>query len=153
MKSFIHKHEARRALDRRFTEFGPAVRFTPPVKGWIRAIREALGMSSLQLARRLKVSQPALAAMEQSEIKGTVQLRSLQRVAAAFDCKLVYALVPNKPLETMVQDRARAVARRRLPAVAHTMLLERQELAARDAEAQNEAFARAIDPRTLWDDR
>jgi predicted DNA-binding mobile mystery protein A len=116
-------------LDNRFKKMRPIQPFARPVRGWIKAIREAIGMSSEQLARRLGVKQPTVAAIEQSEVRGTIQLATLQRVAEALDCKLVYALVPNKPLTTMVRERARQVARRRLEAVGHTMLLENQKVA------------------------
>ena len=152
MKNFITTLDARHCLDRRFAEIGPPERFTPPVRGWIKAVREALGMSSLQLARRSKVSQPALAAMEQSEIRGTAQLGSLRRVAAALDCTLVYALLPNKPLDTSIRERVRNMAQRRVPAVAHTMLLEQQGLTPGETEVQLAVYSRILDPRRLWDE-
>ena len=68
-------------------------------------------MSTAQLAKRLGIRQPSLVALEQSEAKGTIELATLRRVAEALDCTLVYALVPNKPLETTLRDRARAFAR------------------------------------------
>src|ERR1700719_1907543 len=105
---------SRQNLDRRFEDMRPVTRFTPPVRGWTKAIREALGMTTAQLAKRLKMRQPSVVELEQSEARGSVQLRTLRRVAEALDCTLVYALVPNKPLETMVRDRARKVARQRL---------------------------------------
>jgi predicted DNA-binding mobile mystery protein A len=139
---------ARASLDARFAEIGAPARFTPPVRGWIKAVRDALGMSSAQLARRLGVKQPSVIAIEQSEAKGTIQLATLRRVAAAMDCTLVYALVPNRPLETIVHDRARA----RLRAVEHSMLLEQQGLPARDFETRAAGFAETVDPRSLWDE-
>lgn len=127
-------------------------RLTPPVRGWVRAIREALGMTTAQLAKRLGMRQPSLVAIEQSEAKGTIQLATLRKVAAAMDCTLAYALVPNRPLETNLRDRARNLARERLRAVEHTMLLEQQQLPAADFEARVEALVDDIDPRALWDD-
>jgi transcriptional regulator with XRE-family HTH domain len=53
------------------------------------------------------VKQPSVVALEQSEAKGTIELATLRRVAEALDCTLVYALVPNRPLEQTVRDRAR----------------------------------------------
>jgi hypothetical protein len=38
---------ARRALDRRLSQLPPAATFTPPARGWIRALRNALGMSAM----------------------------------------------------------------------------------------------------------
>jgi predicted DNA-binding mobile mystery protein A len=144
---------SRANLDERFKELGPATRFAPPVRGWMKAIREALGMSSAQLAKRLGVKQPSVVALEQSEVKGTIELASLQRVAGALDCTLVYALVPNQPLEVMVRDRARTFARRRLEVVEHSMLLEDQKVpsAAKDAEARLDELVRETNPRLFWD--
>jgi predicted DNA-binding mobile mystery protein A len=144
--------QSRQNLEVRFSDMRPPTRFTPPVRGWIKAIREALGMSSAQLAKRLKIKQPTIAAMEQSEMKGTIQLATLRRIAEAMNCTLVYALVPKDPLETIVRERARKVARRRLQSVEHSMLLEDQSVPAKDFDARIDAIARDMNPRTLWDD-
>jgi predicted DNA-binding mobile mystery protein A len=133
-------------------EIGPASRFAAPVRGWVKAVRESLGMSTAQLAARLGISQPAVVQMERAESKGAITLRTLQRAAAALDCQLVYALVPNRPLETMVRDRAREIARRQLQPVRHSMLLEGQSLAADDDEAALEAYIAALKTRDLWDE-
>ena len=143
--------QSRSQLDERFKELGPAKRYAPPVRGWIKAIREALGMSTAQLAKRLGIKQPSLVALEQSEAKGTIELATLRRVAEALDCTLVYALVPNKPLETMLRDRARAFARRRRAPVEHSMLLEDQKVTAKDAEARLDEIVRETNPRLFWD--
>jgi predicted DNA-binding mobile mystery protein A len=143
--------DARAQLDARFREFGPAKRYAPPVRGWIKAIREALGMSMEQLAERLKIKQPSLATLEQSEAKGTIELATLRRVAEALDCTLVYALVPNKPLETMVRDRARAFTRKRRAHVEHSMLLEDQKAMGKDAEGRLDEIVRETNPRLFWD--
>jgi predicted DNA-binding mobile mystery protein A len=143
--------QSRSQLDERFRELGSAKRYTPPVRGWIKALREALGMSTAQLAKRLGIRQPSLVALEQSEAKGTIELATLRRVAEALDCTLVYALLPNKPLETTLRDRARAFARRRRAPVEHSMLLEDQKVTAKDAEARLDEIVRETNPRLFWD--
>jgi predicted DNA-binding mobile mystery protein A len=143
--------QSRSQLDERFRELGPAKRYAPPVRGWIKALREALGMSTAQLAKRLGIKQPSLVALEQSEAKGTIELATLRRVAEALDCTLVYALVPNKPLETTVRDRARAFARRRRGPVEHSMLLEDQSVTAKNDEARLDEIVRETNPRLFWD--
>ena len=143
---------SRAQLDKRFNQIGPLSRFTVPVRGWIKAIRAALGMSSEQLAKRLGVKQPSVVAMEQSEAKGTIELATLRRVAEALDCTLVYALVPNKPLETIVRDRARILLRRRRAPVEHSMLLEDQAVSAKDSKARLDEFVRETNPSRLWDE-
>jgi predicted DNA-binding mobile mystery protein A len=131
--------------------FGEVRRFTPPVRGWIKAVREALGMTTAQLAKRLKVKQPTVVRLEQSEAKGTIELATLRRVAAALDCTLVYAFVPNKPLERIVRDRARLFARRRREPVEHSMLLEDQSVKAKETEKGLDEIVRETNPRLFWD--
>jgi predicted DNA-binding mobile mystery protein A len=145
--------QSRSHLDQRFKTLGPAKRFSPPLRGWTKAIRTALGMSAAQLARRLRVKQPSIVALERSEAKGTIELATLRRAAAALDCTLVYALVPNKPLETMVRDRARSFAQRRLAAVEHSMLLENQKVKRKsnDSKARLDELIRETNPRLFWD--
>jgi predicted DNA-binding mobile mystery protein A len=108
-------------------------------------------MSSEQLARRLGVKQPSVVALEQSEAKGTIALATLRRVAEALDCTLVYVLVPNQPLETIVRDRARILLHRRRAPVEHSMLLEDQAVSAKDSEARLDEFVRETNPSRLWD--
>lgn len=115
---------ARRALDERLVAW-PTDTPTPP-RGWIRAIRESLGMSSADLARRLGTSRQAAAQLERSEADGSIRLESLRRAAAALDCTLAYALVPNSSLEDTVERRAHQVAANEAYRVRHTMLLEDQ---------------------------
>ncbi len=142
---------SRSHLQKRFKAMGTAKRFAPPVRGWIKAIREALGMSTAQLAKRLRVKQPSVIALEQSEAKGTIELATLRRVAEALDCTLVYALVPNKPLEAMVRDKARAFVRRRLEPVEHSMALENQKVTSRNSKARLDEVVRETNPRLFWD--
>jgi|SRR5580658_4112496 predicted DNA-binding mobile mystery protein A len=145
--------QSRTHLDQRFKALGPVTRFAPPVRGWIKAIRESLGMSTAQLAKRLRIKQPSIVALEQSEAKGAIELETLRRVAAALDCTLVYALVPNKPLESILRDRARAFARRRLQPVEHSMLLEDQKVTAKakNSKARLDEIIRETNPRLFWD--
>ena len=140
-------------LDERLAALKPWDRFEPPPKGWIRAIRDALGMSGVQLARRLQIRPPSLAALEKSEADGTIQLKTLRRVAEALDCKLVYALVPNETLEAAVHRRARKIATRALRRVAHTMRLEAQETGDANREEQIEAYIRdVLKVREIWNE-
>ncbi|SRR5579863_196434 len=143
--------QARTRLDERFREMGPVSRFAPPVHGWIKAIREALGMSTAQLARRLRVAQPTVVAAELSEEKGTIQLATLRRAADALDCKLVYALVPNRSLEETIRDRARLFLRRRREPVEHSMMLEDQNVARKDTDALVHQVLQETSPRHFWD--
>jgi len=153
MKNETRKR-ARERLDERLAPLKPADRFRAPPKGWVRAIRDALGMSGVQFARRLGVQPPSVAALEASEENGTIQLKTLRRAAEALDCTLVYALVPNDSLDGAVRARARKIALRDLGRVAHTMKLEAQETPDGSTDERVEAYIRDhVKERDLWDDR
>src|ERR1700747_2948290 len=88
--------QSRAHLDERFKRLRPVKRYASPVRGWIKAVRESLGMTTAQLAKRLGVKQPSVVAIEQSEAKGTIELATLRRVAEALDLTFFYALLPKK---------------------------------------------------------
>jgi predicted DNA-binding mobile mystery protein A len=143
--------QSRASLDERFKEFGAVSRYTTPVRGWAKAVREALGMTTAQLAKRLGVKQPSVVAIEQSEAKETIELATLRRVAEALDCTLVYAFVPNKPLEAMVRERARLFSRRRRGPVEHSMLLEDQAVTGKGHDKHLDEIVSDTNPRLFWD--
>lgn len=147
------RKRARKRLDDRLAPLKPAERFRAPPKGWVRAIRDALGMSGVQYARRLRVRPPSVAALEASEESGAIQLKTLRRAAEALDCTLVYALVPNDSLEGSVRARARKIALRDLGRVAHTMKLEAQETPDGATDERLEAYIRdEVKERDIWDE-
>jgi predicted DNA-binding mobile mystery protein A len=144
---------ARQRLDERLSFLKPADRLRTPPKGWIRAIRDALGMTGVQYAARLKIRPQSLETLERSEATGAIQLKTLRRAAEALDCTLVYALVPNASLEEAVRARARKIAVRDLGRVAHTMKLEAQSTGDANLEARIEAYIRdQLKARDLWNE-
>jgi predicted DNA-binding mobile mystery protein A len=145
--------QSRSQLDERFHNLMPVTQYVAPTRGWVKAVREALGLTTAQLAQRLRIKQPSVVALEQSEEKGTIELATLRRVAEALDCTVVYALVPRKPLEKTVRERARDFLRRRQEAVEHTMLLEDQQVKGnpQDVEALIDEIVRETNPRLFWD--
>lgn len=146
------RQRARLKLDQRLLPLKPEERFLPPPRGWIRAIRDCLGMTGVQLAGRLKVRPQTVAALERSEATGTIQLATLRRAAAAMDCTLVYALVPNSSLQDAVAARARKIAERDLQRAAHTMKLEAQETGDAGREQRLATHIRVISDRDLWNE-
>ena len=99
------KAVTRRVLDRRlaglFERVGPR-----PECGWVRAIRDALGMSTFELGERMGVTPSRVRQLERAEAAGSVELASLERAARALNCRLSYAIVPNETLEQMVRRQA-----------------------------------------------
>lgn len=151
----IVMRDAIRHLDSRFKALRPLVESSRPPKGWLRAVRDALGMTTGQLARRMGVTQPRIVELEKSEVSGNVTLHSLQRAAEALGCRVVYALVPDRPLADVVRNRAESLAEKQLSAVRHTMGLEDQ--AVKDKRANKELREQFIQellrrPARLWDE-
>jgi predicted DNA-binding mobile mystery protein A len=147
------RQRARQRLDERLLALKPEERFKAPPKGWVRAIRDALGMAGVQFAKRLEIRPQSVEALEKSEANGSIQIKTLRRVAEALDCTLVYALVPNTSLEGAVRERARKIAMRDLGRVAHTMKLEAQGTGDANLEARIDAYIRdALKERDLWNE-
>ncbi len=150
MKKSRLASQSRQHLDERLKDFR-RIHSEAPVRGWIKAIRESLGVTTEQLANRLAIKQPSVIAIERSEAKSSIKLATLRRVAEALDCRLVYALVPKRTLEIAVRDRARVFARRRRRAIEHSMLLENQQVEERDFEVHLDEIVRETNPRLFWD--
>lgn len=147
---------SRKTLEKHLAQFRPVDTLRPPAKGWVRAIRDALGMTSAQLAERMKISQPSITALEKHETKGAVTLARLERAAEAMECSLVYAIVPNRPLEEIVMERARQLAGKVLERINHTMALEAQNLGFEELADEHEELAIRLvreNIRRLWDEK
>lgn len=142
-------------LDRRFAQLADLSQTTRPARGWIKAVREALGMTTTQLAHRLDMAQPSLVELERREKEGAVTMQSLQRAAEAMGCRFVYALVPVRPLTDTINERADELAERELAAVEQTMKLEAQGV--NRASARRTTKKKIIEallqrPARLWDE-
>jgi predicted DNA-binding mobile mystery protein A len=117
----------RKQLDRALEPFRAAAKTPRPPKGWLRAIREALGVSGSEVARVLKTSRQLPVQLEKAEAEDRITLKSLRTAANALGCDLVYALVPRAhTLRALVEQRARAQAKERVLGVEHSMALEDQ---------------------------
>lgn len=149
-----HAELARKNLDKKLA-FLREQDLVRPRGGWVRAIRDALGMSSRQLARRMGVVQPRIVALEKAEVTGGTTLKSLREAAEALDCTLVYALVPKAPLEELVRKRASSKAHDQFATVAQGMMLENQSLTVAQMNEEIERLTYEIldEPlRYLWED-
>lgn len=146
---------ARRHLERRVAPLRGRQDLLRPPHGWLRAIRDALGMTTRQLARRMGKVQSAIVDMEKSEARETASLAKLREAAAAMDCTLVYALVPNRPINEILRARAEEIAERQLARASHTMALENQGLDQQALTAERERLIEELlrgSITRLWDD-
>jgi len=147
--------QATKQLDQRFATFASLARGARPPRGWLRAVREALGMTTTQFARRLGIAQPSAVELEKAEANHSITLRTLERAAEALNCRVVYVLVPNSPLEDMLRDRAKEVAERKIASIEQTMRLEDQAVTAKAArkEMLDDTIEQLLrKPARLWDE-
>ena len=127
-----------------------------PRKGWLKAVRESLGMTAQQLAKRMKLKNHAsVLAFEKREQEKAITLKVLDDAANAMGCRLVYAIVPEgTTFEQIVEERARKIAAQIIQQVSHSMKLENQETSSQDQERQIRELSGVLkdklDPR-LWD--
>ncbi len=147
---------AHEQLDKRFSKLRPFVQVARPSRGWIRAIREALGMTTGQFAKRLGVQQPRVIVLERGEADGNITVKTLERAAEALGCRLVYALVPEKPLADTIRQRASLIAERQLASDERTMRIKAQGVT--DKAQHTEAHQRLVEkllrrPARLWDEQ
>jgi predicted DNA-binding mobile mystery protein A len=146
---------ARKHLDRVFGDVRiDAIRQRPP-KGWIRAIRDALGLTARQLASRMGRTHSVLVRLERSEVADAITLGSLRAAAEAMDCTLVYAIVPNRSLTETARARATSIADAQLSRMHHTMRLEDQALTRDDLVEERTRLIEGILARggsRLWEE-
>jgi predicted DNA-binding mobile mystery protein A len=79
-----------RQLERALEAFAAAKNSPRPQKGWLRAIREATGISLRVMATRMKKTPTLAAKLEKSEAEDRITLMSLRDAADALGCRLVY---------------------------------------------------------------
>ena len=126
-------------LDRALEPYLAARKELRPPKGWIRAIRQALGISAGELARRLGTSRQLPLQMEKGEAEDRITLKSLRAAANALDCDLVYALVPRADsMQELIENRARSDAKKRVLQVEQSMALENQAVGRIDEAIEEE---------------
>ncbi|TKC57163.1 mobile mystery protein A [Pedobacter hiemivivus] len=144
-----------RQLDSKIALFKALLAVKSSPKGWINQIRTSLNMSQVQLAKRLKMSAPAIADLEKREAEGAITLKSLKEAGEALNLKLVYGFVPKDgSLEAMIAQKAREQATKIIKRTSVTMKLEDQENSQSRLE---EALAELTNdikremPKSLWD--
>ena len=98
---------ARRKLDTELRFYRLAAKRRNCTQWLLRTVRQALGVPVSEVARTLKINRSVVFELEASEDRGTISLNSMNRVARAMGCKLVYAVVPlgEKTLEEMGDER------------------------------------------------
>ena len=138
--------QLRRLLDQRLAMAGPLAGTPPPAQGWLRAAREALGMTAAQVASRMNVLADNIYQAEAREVSGALTLSTMEKQARAMGCRVVCLLVPAEAssFEGMVDAQAHRVAERLAKRTSHTMKLEDQQVSADEESAQRRELTESI---------
>jgi predicted DNA-binding mobile mystery protein A len=133
-----------------------AAKIPMPPEGWLRTVRKALGMSGVQLARKMNVTRARIANAEHAELSGGVTLKSMQAAADAMGCRFVYAIVPPETITDLIIAQARNKAITVVGTASRHMALESQTLSNEKIEQQIVRLTRDIThemPSDLWDNK
>ena len=143
----------RKQLDSLVHPDAPIGSLEAPAKGWVHAIRTALGMTQAQLARRMGMKGPSVSALEKREVAGTATIASLRKAAEALDCELRIVFVPRIGLQRAVEEQARRKAREERDRIVHSMRLEAQDAGVEPslAEAVDAVSWLSGRAREIWD--
>lgn len=127
----------------------------PPKEGWIAFVRKALGMSGVQLGKRLSLSRGRISQAEKAEPEGGVTLRTMHEMAEGLGCRFVYAIIPeDKSLEDVIEAQARKKAAAIVRRASTHMALEKQALSDKQNQAEIDRLAADFmrnPPSNFWD--
>lgn len=126
---------------------------SPPVGGWIRAIRESLGMTLESFGQRLGVTRATAHQIERAEVNESVTIKRLRAAADALGCDLSIQLLPRQSLNSTVRERAYEIAKADIDYVNHSMMLEGQAIYDQERHEMIEELAQEIvdrNERRLW---
>jgi predicted DNA-binding mobile mystery protein A len=150
------KKTIRQQLDERLKPLKNLAESGMPSQGWIKSIREALGLSSRQLGKKTGIDQSRVSRLENAEKTGELKLSSLQKIAKGLNMKFVYGFVPEDSLEQLLRAQARKIALKRMKRLNDTMSLEKQALSSVDQEkALNNMIDKILieQPKDFWDEK
>lgn len=142
-------------LNSKMLAYASLQKVAPPPTGWIKAIRNAIGMSMLQLGNRLSITKQSVQDIERREKDGSITIKALREAARALDMQLVYGFVPNDgSLELLIERKAKELATQIVMRTNNTMKLEDQENTKQRIEKAIQERTITIKnemPKSLWD--
>jgi len=106
------REKLRRELDEALLPFRLARRRRGFKEGWLRSIRQAVGVPVDEVARRLGVCRWEVYRLEESEKNSRIMLATLSRAAKGLGCELVYALIPKEGALEDLAAEERAASKR-----------------------------------------
>ena len=114
-------------------------------QGWIRTIRKSLSMSINDLAQKLDCQPSNITLLERNELSAKIKLETLEKVATAMNCRLIYAFVPqDNSLEEIIKTQVRLIARQIVQKNNHSMELEEQGVSKEQMKQQEDDVYKKI---------
>lgn len=135
-------------------ELAPLSKILIPKTGWIKTIRETLGMNTRQLGNLCNVSSERIIRIETDEVEKRTTLATMQKVAKAMNCRLVYALVPEEGIIEFIEKTAKDKAKLELEEISHHMELENQKVSNESMKDQIEILTDELirnNLKKIWD--
>ena len=145
----------RAQLDRFFTQL-KTLNLRTPKKGWIKEVRESLGMSMKDLADRLGTIKQRIERIEKDEVASKVSLETMKKTAEAMNCDFIYFVVPKNSLEETLKDQGLKAAQKILKQVGKTMALEAQSTSSHSQKQLVENLAQEMllkEDRKIWKEK
>lgn len=150
-----NKSLQREHLNSKMLDFASLKYLPVPPTGWIKAIRNALGMSMQQLGNKLSVTKQGIQDIEKREKDGSITIKSLKEIGEALDMQLVYGFVPNDgSLDSLIEKKAIELATKIVHRTSSTMKLEDQENTRQRIDKAIKERTEEIKkemPKILWD--
>jgi predicted DNA-binding mobile mystery protein A len=142
-------------LNGKLLSFSILSRVAIPSSGWIKAIRNTLGMTMEQLAKKLSISKQGILDIEKREKDGSITIKSLRELGRVLDMELVYGFVPKAgSLDAMIERKANELATKIVLRTSNTMNLEDQgnskERIEKAINERTEELKKEM-PKILWD--
>jgi predicted DNA-binding mobile mystery protein A len=135
--------------DRRIKKFAKISEEKPP-RGWIYAIRTALGMSMRQFGKMANITPQAVKDIEVREQTGNITVAALEQLGKKLNMRLVYGFVPLEgSLQKKIDIRSLIIAKKIVSTTSNNMSLENQKVSSAMLNKSVKAKAQEIKQKKL----
>jgi predicted DNA-binding mobile mystery protein A len=152
MKAIKKQKLITKQISRRLEEMRPLIISTKGISSWIDYVRSGLGMSLVQLAKRVGVTQSTISTSIKMEKEGRITINKLREIADAMNCDLVYEFVPRIKLENIIYEQAIKKTKSLMDETENHMSLEDQRVELDKNERLEELASERMYSKYLWDE-
>lgn len=150
MKNTFLNETSLSQIDRRIEALRTTKELASIRGGWIKYMRQALGLTLQDLAKKVALTPANIAQAEKREVEEKVSIVTLKKLAEAMECELVYFFVPKKDIRSFIHDKAVEKARKTLGIADLHMRLEEQIVLGDDNDRVERLARKFIDKGDIW---